>query len=308
MFTYLHPQLIPLCVLSGFIYFKNNRHLLHVQSAHFRPPASSLVHPSETTKLALSTEDQTMRQEHPEGLSFKCGGINTIWNRTRPRALVQNQHMRELTEDVPPVEFMPFVFTRVSGESYHWQLRSFLLRLCDIFQMVINSLVGWFYSGINQDTCEEATTKTGKSFQQATVQLKTTEIALEPKAKQKTFNKARKGHFVWDFTQGSHHSNWHFYSCLLRVPGCAKDAWVWHIIYAGRQNVNIVSQPAELVNLKKLQYQRSYCSQRFLKKTFTKKNKNLFHCTLHIIFAVLAHLNNDDIPLQTTALCFFSDA
>ena len=143
MLTYLHPQLIPLCVLSGFIYFKNNRHLLHVQSAHFRPPASSLVHPSETTKLALSTEDQTMRQEHPEGLSFKCGGINTIWNRTRPRALVQNQHMRELTEDVPPVEFMPFVFTRVSGESYHWQLRSFLLRLCDIFRVLVNSLVCW---------------------------------------------------------------------------------------------------------------------------------------------------------------------
>ena len=43
-------------------------------------------------------------------------------------------------EGVPLVEFMHLVFTRMSGESYHRQLRPLLLRLCDIFQALINSL------------------------------------------------------------------------------------------------------------------------------------------------------------------------
>ena len=44
-------------------------------------------------------------------------------------------------EDVPLVEFMYFVFTRMHGESYCRRLRYLLLCLCGIFEMLINSLV-----------------------------------------------------------------------------------------------------------------------------------------------------------------------
>ena len=37
------------------------------------------------------------------------------------------------SEDAPLVEFMYLVFTRMPGESYHRQLRSLLLYLCDTF-------------------------------------------------------------------------------------------------------------------------------------------------------------------------------
>ena len=36
-------------------------------------------------------------------------------------------------EDVPAVEFMYLVFTRMPGESYPRRLRSVLLCLCDVF-------------------------------------------------------------------------------------------------------------------------------------------------------------------------------
>ena len=51
---------------------------------------------------------------------------------------------RYFLEAVPLVEFMSLVFTHMRGESYHRQLRSLLLCLCDVFQMLINSLVCWF--------------------------------------------------------------------------------------------------------------------------------------------------------------------
>ena len=94
-----------------------------------------------------------------------------IWNRMQPRVLAQNQHTRELIstrkmshkhinktltwhvchEDVPLVEFMYLVFTRIPGESYRWWLGSLLLHLCDVFRVLINSLVCWFRSiNINQ--------------------------------------------------------------------------------------------------------------------------------------------------------------
>ena len=50
-------------------------------------------------------------------------------------------------EDIPLVEFMYLVFTRMPGESYHRQLWSLLLYLCYAFHMQINSLVGWSCSG-----------------------------------------------------------------------------------------------------------------------------------------------------------------
>jgi len=97
--------------------------------------------------------------------------FRTIWNRTRPRALVQNQHTMELIsarkmshknkqqrpedvplvefmhlvltrpEDVPLVEFMHLVLTRMPCESYRRRLRSLLLCLCDVFRALFNSLV-----------------------------------------------------------------------------------------------------------------------------------------------------------------------
>ena len=45
-----------------------------------------------------------------------------------------------LFEDVPLVEFMYLVFTRMPGESYRWRLRSLLLCLNDVFRgALINS-------------------------------------------------------------------------------------------------------------------------------------------------------------------------
>ena len=44
-------------------------------------------------------------------------------------------------EDVPLVEFMYLVFTRMPSESYGRRLRSLLLYLCGIFRALINSLV-----------------------------------------------------------------------------------------------------------------------------------------------------------------------
>ena len=43
-------------------------------------------------------------------------------------------------EDVPLVEFMYLVFTGMPGESYRRRLTSLLLRLCDVFRALINSL------------------------------------------------------------------------------------------------------------------------------------------------------------------------
>ena len=43
-------------------------------------------------------------------------------------------------EDVPLVEFMCLIFTRMPGESYRRRLRSLLLCLCDVFRALINSL------------------------------------------------------------------------------------------------------------------------------------------------------------------------
>ena len=44
-------------------------------------------------------------------------------------------------KDVPLVEFMYLVFTRMPGESYRRRLRSLLLYLCYVFRALINSIV-----------------------------------------------------------------------------------------------------------------------------------------------------------------------
>ena len=62
-------------------------------------------------------------------------------------ASLMNQHTRELIraqKDTPLVEFTYLVVTRIPGESYHRQLRSLLLCLCDVSRALINSLACWF--------------------------------------------------------------------------------------------------------------------------------------------------------------------
>ena len=49
--------------------------------------------------------------------------------------------MAKTFEDVPLVEFMYLVFTRMPGESYRRRLGSLLLYLCCVFRALINSLV-----------------------------------------------------------------------------------------------------------------------------------------------------------------------
>ena len=45
------------------------------------------------------------------------------------------------------MEFVFLVFTGLPGESYRRQLMSLLLCLCEVFQVLINSLVCWFCAG-----------------------------------------------------------------------------------------------------------------------------------------------------------------
>ena len=47
----------------------------------------------------------------------------------------------DVFEDVHQVEFMDLAFTRMPGVSYHRQLRSLLLCLCDIFLVLINQIL-----------------------------------------------------------------------------------------------------------------------------------------------------------------------
>ena len=68
-----------------------------------------------------------------------------ISNGTRPRALVQI--WLSLLEDVPVMEFMYLVLTRMPGESCCRWHRSLWPWLCDVFWALINSLVCWFCWG-----------------------------------------------------------------------------------------------------------------------------------------------------------------
>ena len=54
---------------------------------------------------------------------------------------VSNVPLMHLLEDVPLVEFMYLVFTRMPGESYCRRLRSSVLYLCYVFRALISSLV-----------------------------------------------------------------------------------------------------------------------------------------------------------------------
>ena len=54
---------------------------------------------------------------------------------------VKEKKKEKKEEDIPPVEFMYIVFTRIPGESYRRRLRSLLLYLCYVFRALIISLV-----------------------------------------------------------------------------------------------------------------------------------------------------------------------
>ena len=56
---------------------------------------------------------------------------------------VHKLHQRYIlkNQNVPQVEFVYLVFTRLPVESYSRLLRSLLLCLCDVFRALINSLV-----------------------------------------------------------------------------------------------------------------------------------------------------------------------
>ena len=76
------------------------------------------------------------------------------WTATRATLMFQQGVMDKVTrqcpqtttflKDVPLVEFMYLVFTRLPGESYRRRLRSLLLYLSYVFRALINSLVCWF--------------------------------------------------------------------------------------------------------------------------------------------------------------------
>ena len=58
-------------------------------------------------------------------------------------------HLRLLScgMHVPVVEFMYLEFTRMQSERYCRRDMSLLLRLCDVFRALLNSLVCWFCTG-----------------------------------------------------------------------------------------------------------------------------------------------------------------
>ena len=78
--------------------------------------------------------------------SLKRHHTNTT---TRTWAAYSNSPSMQVNtiEDVPSVEFMHLVFTRMPGESCCRWLRSLLLCLCDVFLVLLNSLVYWFCTG-----------------------------------------------------------------------------------------------------------------------------------------------------------------
>ena len=65
---------------------------------------------------------------------------------TRQRRLLNTIYMDfvyNMMFNVPLVEFMYLLFTRMSGENFRSRLRSLLFCLCDVFRTLINSLVCW---------------------------------------------------------------------------------------------------------------------------------------------------------------------
>ena len=82
-----------------------------------------------------------------------CRAYCTAWLSLISLAIIESltcQQWKKNVEDVPLVEFMYFVFTRMPGESYCRWLRSLLLYLCYIFWVLINSLVCWLWNMVSR--------------------------------------------------------------------------------------------------------------------------------------------------------------
>ena len=85
--------------------------------------------------------------------SFEIKGLRQVLNKTKhtktgsvlclctPVSPSVPERGASFFEDVPVVEFMYLIFTRVPGESYRGRLRYLLLCLCYVFRALINSLV-----------------------------------------------------------------------------------------------------------------------------------------------------------------------
>ena len=92
--------------------------------------------------LAWGNCDQSLWQTSPHRCrgGLLCGGdANSVCLCDIANMVISWGHSK-WCPDVPLVEFMYLVFTRMPGDSYHRWLRSLLLCLCDIFQALINSL------------------------------------------------------------------------------------------------------------------------------------------------------------------------
>ena len=89
-----------------------------------------------TTNLALNMESRR----------FNCYLGSYLLQHHRLHAFYMNLKQNG---DVPLVEFMYLVFTRIPGENYRRRLRSLLLRLCDVFRALIYSLACWFIAAVS---------------------------------------------------------------------------------------------------------------------------------------------------------------
>ena len=93
--------------------------------------------PSVYEPLEIRNTRTTTKTRVAYGINSPGMRVNTRYvNSTRDSASLHRQE-----QDVPLVEFMYLVFTRMPGKSYRRRLRSLLLYLCYVFLTLINSFV-----------------------------------------------------------------------------------------------------------------------------------------------------------------------
>ena len=89
------------------------------------------------TRELISPRNAQVQQQSSEWPT-----VTLTWHACKYK--VHKLHHRYILWDVPLVEFMYFVFTRMPGESYRRPLRALLLYLCYVFRELFNSLLCWF--------------------------------------------------------------------------------------------------------------------------------------------------------------------
>ena len=95
----------------------------------------------------VSTYPKRPRWKQTLQFMSQFGGL---WKRQNNPACTESVRVFHIIEDVPLVEFIYLVFTRMPGESYRRRLKSLLLCSCDVFRAIINSLMCWFYQIITE--------------------------------------------------------------------------------------------------------------------------------------------------------------